>query len=44
MAILLTNAGSQTGKRGSCRRDIVRYKEILRRDQRDKTLAREVHA
>ena len=35
---------AQTGKRGSCRRDIVRVKEFFRRDTRDKTLARDVHA
>jgi len=35
---------NQTGKRGSCRRDIVRDKEILRRDTLDKTLARDFHA
>jgi len=35
---------TQTGKRGSCRRDIVRNKEIFRRDARDKTWARDVYA
>jgi len=36
--------GSQTEKRCSCRRDIVRDKEIFRCDTRDKSLARDVHA
>jgi len=36
--------GSQTGKRGSCRRDIVSDKEILRHDTLDQTLARDIHA
>jgi len=35
---------AQTGKRGSCRRDIVRDKWIFRRDMREKTLARDVHS
>ena len=34
----------QTGKRGNCRRDIVREIEIFKRDTREKTSGREVHA
>jgi len=34
----------QTGKRGSCRRDIVRDKEIFRRETPDTILARDIHA
>jgi len=34
----------QTGKRGSCRRDIVRDTEIFGRDTPDKTYARDVYA
>jgi len=34
----------QTGKGGSCRRDIVRGKEVFRRDTREKIMARYIHA
>jgi len=44
MAVIENIPLNQTGKRGSCRRDIVRDKEIFRRDTHDKTLAHVNHA
>ena len=38
------NTAGQTGKRDRCLRDIVRGNGFIRRDTREKTLAREVHA